>query len=143
MASKDKDKYWWSLLPSPKAIVAKPTPCGQKNEDWNNIPSYVESMIFAKCSEGNWIDCRICKKYSSTHPAVYRTNSLTPFAYGKFSRHLTGRKHLDNVAIHEVSVRELKRKRGVEATPKPKQQAMLYVTGVCQARAISVLNVFS
>ena len=126
MSSKEKDKDWWDLLPPPKAVVVKPKPIGKKNDDWNNIPSYVESMIFSKCSEGNWIDCRICKKYSPIHAAIYRINSLTPFAYGKFSRHLACRQHLDNVALHEVSVREIKRKRGVEAPPKPKQQSKIY-----------------
>ena len=74
MTSKENDNDWWDLLPPPEEIAVKPKPSGKRNDDWNNIPPYVESMIFAKCSEGNWIDCRICKKILSYKTCHVRSN---------------------------------------------------------------------
>ena len=122
----DKEAKWWEKLPPPKKLKApKIKPTGKKNIDWSQIPPHIEEDIGGKCPEGNWIDCRICKKYAPDCAAVYRTNSITPFSYGNFGKHLTKKPHHINKQKHEFYLRDRRRKDGT-AMEKNKKQAMLY-----------------
>ena len=103
----DKEVKWWEKLPPPKKLKApKIKPTGKKNIDWSQIPPHIEEEIDGKCPDGNWIDCRICKKYVPDCAAVYRTNSITPFSYGNFGKHLTKKPHQINKQKHEFYLRD-------------------------------------
>ena len=117
---------WWENLPPPKKLKPpKVKPSGKKNIDWSQIPQHIEEYIDGKCPDGTWIDCRICKKYAPDCAAVYRTNSMTPFSYGNFGKHLTKKPHRINQQKHQHYLRQ---RRNNDGTPmeKTKKQTMLY-----------------
>ena len=111
---------WWENLPPPKKLKPpKVKPSGKKNIDWSQIPQHIEEYIDGKCPDGTWIDCRICKKYAPDCAAVYRTNSMTPFSYGNFGKHLTKKPHHINQQKHQHYLRQ---RRNNDGTPNGKNK---------------------
>lgn len=98
---------------------------GKKYGEWN-IPPDIDRHAAAKCPDGAWIECFVCKKWSPLNANQYRINTRTPYSWGLFNQHvLKNSIHRVNYEQNEAAKRIEARQQGKEIPPMKKQASLL------------------